>query len=146
LDRARAADLVQRIEAAICTASTEAARQHLRRVAELGTREVTARRAEVWMIGDVEELTAEVKGCPLRQPKSSLKGKVSLEGEKAAQYIPPEITLLPSGCSGESGLIENLPPRSIGTARTCSNSTSRKDGWALRQEKDSNTDYGQKAN
>ena len=47
LDRARAADLVERIEAAVCTARTEAARQRCRRNSEQGIGDIVVRRTKI---------------------------------------------------------------------------------------------------
>ena len=59
LDGARAADLVQRIEATIWASRTETVRQRLCRVAELRTCEIADRRPEIRMVEDVKELASE---------------------------------------------------------------------------------------
>ena len=78
LDRARAADLVQRAEAAIRTAGAEAARQCFRRVAEQGAGQTVGGRAEIRMVEDVEELGAETKGSLLGDLKLALQSDVGL--------------------------------------------------------------------
>ena len=70
LDRARAADLVERVEAAVGPARAEAASQCLRRVTKLRTRQVAYGRAEVRVVEDVEELSAEAKRRLTLSPSS----------------------------------------------------------------------------
>ena len=61
LDRARAADLVQRIQAAVRATRAEAVAECLCRVAELGTREISDLGTEVRVVEDIEELSPEAK-------------------------------------------------------------------------------------
>ena len=61
LDRARAADLVQRIEAAALATAAEVVVQHLRGLTELRRGQVVDRAAEVRLIEDVEEIASELK-------------------------------------------------------------------------------------
>ena len=61
LDRARAADLVERVEAAIRSSGTKAASQRCCRVAEQSIGYVVIRWTEIGVIEDVEELAAETK-------------------------------------------------------------------------------------
>ena len=61
MDRARAADLIERVEAAACAAGAETARERLRRTAEEGVGQNVVGRAEVGVIEDVEEVRPEVE-------------------------------------------------------------------------------------
>ena len=61
LDRARAADLVQRVQAPVGAAGPQTVPQCLRRVAELGTREISDLGTEVRVVEDIEELSPEAK-------------------------------------------------------------------------------------
>ena len=61
LDRARTANLVERIEAAVGSAGAEAAGQGLGRVAEESVSDVVVGRAEVWVVEDIEELAARMR-------------------------------------------------------------------------------------
>src|SRR5262245_17097831 len=61
LDRAWSTNLIQRVEAAVRAAGSEAARQHLCRVAEQRAGEIVDWRAEVRPIEDVEELGPEAE-------------------------------------------------------------------------------------
>ena len=108
LDRARAADLVQRAEAAIRTAGAEAARQCFRRVAEQGAGQAVVGAAEVRMIKNVEELRAETKAYVFRDMKLTLHRNIRLRGSETAQDIAPEIPLLPSGRRSERRTIEDF--------------------------------------
>jgi len=61
LDRARAADLVQRIEAAALAAGAEPAIQRLGGIAELRRGDVVDRRTELRVIEDVEKIGARLQ-------------------------------------------------------------------------------------
>ena len=69
LDRARASDLIERVEAAVGAAGAEAACERLGRVAEKWVRQVIVGRAEVRMVTDIEALRAETKTDFLRHLK-----------------------------------------------------------------------------
>ena len=56
LNRSRAADLIQRIEATVRAARAETARERLRRVAEKSIGQRVVRWAEVGVVEDIEEL------------------------------------------------------------------------------------------
>ena len=88
MHRTRAADLIQRIEAAVRAARAEAVRQRLGRVAELRTRQVANGWAEVWVVEDVEELASEAELHSVGEMKLTLEGDVRLRGCEAAQHIP----------------------------------------------------------
>jgi len=108
LYRARAADLVQRIEATVGAAGAEAACQGLRRVAKLRTRKVVGRRAEVRMVEDIEELRPKKEADLLRNTKLPLNGEVELKRSEAAQNVSSKISLLSGGWKDESFAVENL--------------------------------------
>src|SRR5262249_21453038 len=76
LDRARSADLVERVEPPVRAARPEAARQGLRRAAEERAGQVVVGIAEVRAVQDVEELSAEVKPNPLGEAKPALQPNI----------------------------------------------------------------------
>ena len=61
LDRARAADLVQRIEASVRVACSEAVRQRLRRISKKRTTYRIVGRAEIRMVEEVKELAEKAE-------------------------------------------------------------------------------------
>src|SRR5690242_19809017 len=61
LDRARSADLVERVETAILATGPEAARQGLRRAAEQRAGQVAVGISEVRVVQDVEEFSPKTK-------------------------------------------------------------------------------------
>ena len=61
LEGAGAADLVKGVEAAICAAGAQAARQRLRRATEQGAVQGVVGVAEVRVVEDVEELGSKTK-------------------------------------------------------------------------------------
>jgi hypothetical protein len=89
LDGARAADLVQRVEAAVGAAGAQAAGKSLRRVSKLRTSEVTDRWAEIRVVEDVEEFRPEAEAHFLCNTKLPLNGKVGLKRSEAAQLEAP---------------------------------------------------------
>ncbi len=82
LDRARAAALVERIEAAALAAAAQCAVQRLRRLPEQRRGEVVYRAAEVGVVEDVEEVGARLQpealgeGEGLAQPEIDLGGAI----------------------------------------------------------------------
>ena len=94
LDRTGAADLVQRVEAAIRTSGAEAARQCFRRVSEQGAGQAVVGAAEVRVIKNVEELRAEKKAYAFRDVKLTLHRNIRLRGSETPQDIASEIPLL----------------------------------------------------
>jgi len=111
LDRARAADLVERIEAAVGSARAKAAGQSLGRVAKESVGDAVVGRAEVGVIEDVEELATETESDFLGEVKLPLEGDVGLRGSEAAEHVAPEISLLAGGRRSEGRAIQNLPAR-----------------------------------
>src|SRR5262249_44738727 len=95
LDRARSADLIERIEAAAGAARSQTVRQRLRRTAEQGTGQVVDRIAEVCVVQDVEEFSPETKGRLLGEVKLPLQRNIRLRGPEPSQYVSCEIALLP---------------------------------------------------
>ena len=73
LDRARSANLIQRVETAAGATGAQAVRQCLRRAAEEGTGQNIDRVSEVRMVEDVEELSSEAKPYFFREVKLSLR-------------------------------------------------------------------------
>ena len=108
LDRTRAADLVQGIEAAVGAAGAEATGKRLRRLAELRAGQHVVGAAEVWVVEDVEELGSETQAEFLGNVKLPLQREIRLPCPEAPQYIAPEIALLPYGRCGKGRIIENL--------------------------------------
>src|SRR5438105_4412474 len=65
LRRARAADLIQRIEAAILAAAPQGRSQHLGRLAEKRRRQIVCRWAEIGVVEEVEKIRSRLKSKPL---------------------------------------------------------------------------------
>ena len=72
LNRSWSANLIERIQTAICATRTQKVRQRLCRVTEQKTGPDVDRTAEVWMVEDVEELCAETQTHFLGQMKLPL--------------------------------------------------------------------------
>src|SRR5215469_4381138 len=108
LDRARTANLVQRIETAVCAARTQTARQRLRRMAEERAAERVVGRTEIGMIENVEELRSEPQVPPLGERKLPLESHVRLRCPKAAQHVAPEMALRPRRSRFERVFVKNL--------------------------------------
>jgi hypothetical protein len=107
LDRARAADLIERVETSIRAAGPQTTCERLGRKAEQCVGQVVVGGAEVRMVEEVEELAPEEEVHSLGESKSPLNGKVGLDTE-AAQHIAPKIALLFGRCRCERCLVENL--------------------------------------
>ena len=72
LDRPRAPDLVQRIEATALAATAEIIVQHLRRLPELGSiAEVVDWAAKVRVVKEVEEISPRLERYPFRESELS---------------------------------------------------------------------------
>lgn len=108
LDRARSANLVERVETTVRAAGDNGVRQGLRRAAEQGTGQDTGGRAEVGVVQKVEELRPETEVCLLREVKLTLQSDVGLEGVETSQNVAAEIALPSGGHCRESGVPENL--------------------------------------
>jgi len=108
LDRAGAADLIQRVEAAVGAAGPQTVRQRLRRAAEQGAGQDAGGIAEVGVIEDVEELRSEAKPHFLGYAELPLQPEIDLRSVETPQYVASEIALLPDGWCRKSRLIENF--------------------------------------
>src|SRR5580704_15786877 len=84
LDRARAANLIERVETSISASGTQTAGQRLRRKAEQCVGQVVVGGAEVWMVEEVEELAPETKSHLFGEVKLSLERDIGLPGSKSA--------------------------------------------------------------
>jgi len=113
LDRARAANLIERIESAVGATCTKTVRQSLRRAAEQWTGQKIYRAAEVWMIEDVEKLSVETKAQPFSKLKLPLHSDVRLPRAETSQHIAPKVALSPCKRGSKRGSIENLPTRKL---------------------------------
>jgi hypothetical protein len=93
LDRTRAADLIERVEARPVT-SGQAAGQRLRRLAEECVGQAVVGGAEVWVVEEVEELAPESEPHIVDQVKFPLKCDIRLPRSETPQHIAPEVALL----------------------------------------------------
>src|SRR5262245_18200754 len=100
LDRARSADLIDRVETAARPAGPQTVRQRLCRAAEQRAGQAVVGIAEVGVVEDVEELASETKSHLLGDVKDPLHPDIRLRRAEAAQDVASERTLLPGGrCS-----------------------------------------------
>src|SRR6266567_924195 len=111
LDRAWAANLVERVETAVCAAGSQTVRKRLRRMAEEGVRQVVIGIAEIWVVKDVEELGSKTKPHLFGKVKLPLQRKIRLRSSETPQHITPEITLLPNGRCSKRSFVQNLAAR-----------------------------------
>src|SRR5215469_4948363 len=93
LDRARTADLVERIEAAALAAAAQRVVEHLGRPPELRRAEVVDRDAEVRVIEDVEEISSRLKRKSFGESKLATQCKVPLRCAESTQSIASKIAL-----------------------------------------------------
>src|SRR6267378_2298315 len=114
LDRAGAANLVERVETAKGAAGAQAARQRLGRVAEQRAGQIVVGVAEVWVVEEVEELGAETKPHLLGEVKLPLERHIHLHSIETPQHVASEIALRPRGRFAKSRTIKNLPSRILG--------------------------------
>src|ERR1700743_151082 len=98
LDRARCADLIQRTQAAVGTAGTQAGCQRLRRLPEQGVAKRSVGISKVRMIQDVKKLGTKTKDEFLRKMKLPLQRGIQLPCGKAAQHVASKVAL--RSCSG----------------------------------------------
>src|SRR5258708_6470126 len=111
LDRARPADLIERVESAIGAAGPQTIRQGLRGPAEQGVGQDVAGIAENWVVQYVEELSPETKVDPLHDVKLPLDSDIRLRRIETPQHVASEIPLRSSGRCGKSRLVKNLAAR-----------------------------------
>ena len=78
---------------------------------EQGTGQVIVGKSEVRVVGDIEELRAEIEPHLFGQWKLPLNGEVDVGGSEATQHTAAENDLLAGRCSGEGGLFEDLATR-----------------------------------
>jgi hypothetical protein len=91
LDRARASDLVEGVEAAELATGTEVVVEHLRRLAELRKAQIIDRAAEVRVVQDVEEVASELQRKSFGEAELAAQCDVPLGSAKAAQGVASEI-------------------------------------------------------
>jgi len=109
LHRARAADLIERVEART-VASGQAAGQRLRRLAEERVGQVVVWRTEVRVVEEIEELAPESEPHLVDQVKFPLKRDIGLPGSETAQYIAPKSPCCPVGGGVNAAGLNALPP------------------------------------
>src|SRR5208282_198298 len=105
-DRARSADLIERVEAAIGATRAQAVRQRLCRVSEQRTGQTGGGISEVGMVEDVEELSPETKPHFLGDAKRPLQPDIRLSSVETSQHVASEIALLTAGKRSECRLVE----------------------------------------
>ncbi len=66
--------------------------------------------AEVWVVEDVEELSAETKPQFLGDVKLPLHPNICLKSSETPQHIAPEITCCPAGGVEKAARLKILPP------------------------------------
>ena len=93
MDRAWAADLVQRVEAAALAATAQIVVQHHRRLPELRGTEVVDRAAEIRVIENVEEIASRLKRNPFCEVELAAQRDIPLRGAESAQGIASKIAL-----------------------------------------------------
>ena len=108
LRRARAADLIQRIEAASLAAASQRGSQHLGRLAEERRTHVVGRRAEVGVVEDVEKIRARLKRKPLPEFELPPQRQIDLRRAESGQGIASQISLDRSGGCRERRLVDSL--------------------------------------
>ena len=113
MDRAGAADLVERVEAAIGATRTEAVCQRLSRAAEQRAGQDICGTTEVRVIEKIEKLSPETKRQSLRQMKLPLQCEIYLPRSKTSQHVAAEVALRSSGRRGKSSAIEDLASRKL---------------------------------
>ena len=106
LRRARAADLVQRIEAAGLAAGAERGSEHLGRLAEQRRGHVVDRGAEVGVVEDVEEVGARLQRKALVKFELAAQRQIDLGRAESVEDIAAEIALDRSGGDAECGFVD----------------------------------------
>jgi hypothetical protein len=96
LDRARSADLIQRIEATALAATSEGACEHRRRLTEVIGRiaEKVDWVSEVRMVEDIEKIHSCLKGKSFCKSELPPHRQIDLRSAKSPQSITPEVPLL----------------------------------------------------
>src|SRR5262249_21704410 len=106
LDRARSADLVERVETAVRAPGAQTVGQRLSRAAEHRAGQAVDRVGEIRVVEDVEELGPETKPGPLCNPKDSLEGNIGLRRPEAPQDVPAKIPLRPDWGRSKRSTVE----------------------------------------
>ena len=99
--RARASDLVERIQSAVLAAASERGSEHLRRLAEVRRGEVVDGASEIGVVEEVEEVGAGLEGEAFVEAELAAEGQVDLGGAEAAEGVASEVALYGSGGGGE---------------------------------------------
>src|SRR5215213_2072787 len=107
---ARAADLIERAEAAVDAAGAEAARERLRAQAEEAAAEVAHGVAEVRVVEDVENLGTQLQARVFGERELPPHREVELRQAEAAQGVAPE-RALPTRDDPERRGVEAPPAR-----------------------------------
>lgn len=108
LDRARAADLVERVKASALAAAAERSRQHLCRLPELWRAQVVRRGAEVGVVEDVEEISSSLEREPIEKVELPTKRQVELRSAESAQGVASQVALHRRGGDAERCRIDDL--------------------------------------
>ena len=87
MDRARPADLVQRVEAASLATGAQGGGQRLGRFPEERRAEVVCRGSKVGVVEDVEEIPSRLKGKPVEDLELSARRQIDLRRAEAARGI-----------------------------------------------------------
>ena len=111
LDRTWTADLIQRIQPAICATCAKKVCQRLCGAAKQSIRQGISRTAKVWMVEDIEHLCLETQTESFRELKLSMYANISLPGSETAQDIASEITLRATRCRDERCRIKSFATR-----------------------------------
>src|SRR5271165_6385033 len=116
LGRSRAADLIQRIEAAVLAAAAQRSSQHLRRLPEQRRAHIVDGAAEIGVVEDVEKIRPRLEGKPLAEFELPPQRQIDLRGAESAQGISSQISLdCATGIANAAWLI-SLPPATFGLA------------------------------
>src|SRR5215472_2938995 len=111
LDRARSANLVQRIEAAALATASEIVVEHHRSLPELRRAEVIDGASEVRVIQNVEEISSRLERESFGESELAAQCDVPLCGAESAQSIASQIALCRGrNGSSESRLVDDLAP------------------------------------
>src|SRR5215831_19543011 len=93
LNRARAADLVERAQAAALSSSSKRAVQHLRSLSELGGTEVVDRTAKIRMVQNVEHVHPSLEREAACQAELTAQRHIPLGRAESPERVASEIAL-----------------------------------------------------
>ena len=111
LCRARAADLVQRIEAAGLAAGAERCSEHLGGLAEERRAHIVGRRAEIGVVEDVEEIGARLEGEALIELELPAQRQIDLGRAESVEDVAAESSLNGARGDAERGFVDALAGR-----------------------------------